>query len=303
MGFFYYDYFYMKEAPEFHIPEDDPLYSSQDGVLFNKDKTVLLRFPTESPIREYTVPDSVEKLGQFAFGKCKLETLKLNRVKSADMRAIWDCPNLRTLDFGTELSVITEGMVWGCHNLRQLTIPPNVTELEDCAIEMCTNLQDIVIPKTVKKLARVPFGCSGSITMHFEYNGAVIFVREQPLTPGKNGALIDFEEYDSAFQRLQFETRPLTAFLRLAYPADLTEEWRKFYTIFLRCHLRELTDDFFAKNRVEWMRLLVERDIIYADNIDRMIADSTKAETTTITAMLLEYKRRIAPEQDDEFEL
>ena len=302
MSFSYYDYFYMKKAPEFHIPEDDPNYFSEDGILFNKDKTVLLRFPTEGPIRHYKLPDSVEEIGQFAFGKCLLESLDLNRLKRAGKRAVWNCENLRELNFGTEIQVLTEGIVFGCHNLRELTIPPNVRELEDCSVEMCTNLQDVVIPKTVKKLGSAPFGCSGSVIMHFEYNGAVIFVREQALKSGKNGKLVDFEDYDSAFQRLQFETRPLTAFLRLAYPADLTEEWRKFYTSFLRRHIRELTDEFFAKNRVDWMRILIERGVIYEDNIDMMIVDSTNAGTTAITALLLDYKRK-SVSKEDEFEL
>lgn len=303
MGFSYYEYNYMKHAPEFDVPEDDPNYSSENGVLFNKEKTVLLRFPTESPMREYTVPDSVEELGMFAFGRCTLKSLHLNRVKRAALHAIWNCEQLSDLDFGTEIEVLTEGLLFGCHSLRHLTIPPNVRELEDCSIEMCTNLDEIVIPKTVKKLSRVPFGCSGSILLRLEYCDALLFVREQPLKGGKDGSLIDFEDYDSAFQRLQFETRPLTAFLRVAYPVDLTEEWHRFYLSFLRSHIRELTDQFFAENRAEWMQMAIECGIIYKDNIDWMIEDSTRAGTTAITALLLNYKKKVMPEADDEFEL
>ena len=63
-----------------------------------------------------------------------------------------------------------------------------------------------------------------------------------------------------------------------------------------------MTDEFFAKNRVDWMRILIERGVIYEDNIDMMIVDSTNAGTTAITALLLDYKRK-SVSKEDEFEL
>jgi len=45
-------------------------YSSQDGVLFNKDKTELLVYPAGKPDAAYTVPSSVTNIRAEAFFRC-----------------------------------------------------------------------------------------------------------------------------------------------------------------------------------------------------------------------------------------
>lgn len=54
---------------EIEVDENNKVYSSQDGVLFNKEKTELISFPT---LRKgsYTVPNSVKTIGSFAFYTC-----------------------------------------------------------------------------------------------------------------------------------------------------------------------------------------------------------------------------------------
>jgi len=55
-----------------HINVDaaNTAYSSENGVLFNKDKTKLLRYPAAKPGATYTVPKSVTCIGENAFGQC-----------------------------------------------------------------------------------------------------------------------------------------------------------------------------------------------------------------------------------------
>ena len=55
-----------------HINVDaaNTAYSSENGVLFNKDKTTLLRYPVAKPGATYTVPKSVTCIGENAFGQC-----------------------------------------------------------------------------------------------------------------------------------------------------------------------------------------------------------------------------------------
>ncbi|MBQ7597880.1 MAG: leucine-rich repeat protein [Clostridia bacterium] len=52
------------------VDEDNPVFSSKDGVLFNKDKTILLRYPAANPRKEYIVPLTVKKIGYRAFFSC-----------------------------------------------------------------------------------------------------------------------------------------------------------------------------------------------------------------------------------------
>lgn len=50
--------------------------SDIDGVLFNKDTTVLVSFPSENGPKTYFIPD-VEKIGNGAFFGCTLECLDI----------------------------------------------------------------------------------------------------------------------------------------------------------------------------------------------------------------------------------
>lgn len=50
-----------------HVDENNTWYSSEDGVLFNKDKTELVWYPSGRPGSVYSVPESVHTLQRFAF--------------------------------------------------------------------------------------------------------------------------------------------------------------------------------------------------------------------------------------------
>ena len=45
------------------VDENNPCFSSQDGVLFNKDKTELLQYPIGKSRTSYTIPKSVRDIG------------------------------------------------------------------------------------------------------------------------------------------------------------------------------------------------------------------------------------------------
>ena len=50
------------------VAGENAVFSSLDGVLFNQEKTELLRFPGGKDMESYEVPSSVQKIGDYAFG-------------------------------------------------------------------------------------------------------------------------------------------------------------------------------------------------------------------------------------------
>lgn len=63
------------ETGRFTADDNNPYFSSDEyGVLYNKDKTILLRFPVLSDITEYGIPEGVTTIAENAFsGTKKLE--------------------------------------------------------------------------------------------------------------------------------------------------------------------------------------------------------------------------------------
>ena len=51
---------------EFIVDEENKYFSSQDGVLFNKDKTVLISYPKMRQAKEYVVPETVKIIYDYA---------------------------------------------------------------------------------------------------------------------------------------------------------------------------------------------------------------------------------------------
>lgn len=57
----------MPYLKEIIVDKDNKYFSSQDGVLFDKDKTVLIAYPRMKRVNEYIVPESVKIIYDYAF--------------------------------------------------------------------------------------------------------------------------------------------------------------------------------------------------------------------------------------------
>lgn len=66
---------------EITVSEDNTSYSSEDGVLFNKDKTILYKYPAGKTAEEYVIPDTVKIIRDGAFENCTY----LKKVTIADI--------------------------------------------------------------------------------------------------------------------------------------------------------------------------------------------------------------------------
>lgn len=55
----------VKNIRDFIVDENNPCYSSENGVLFNKRKTTLITYPLSNKSKAYIVPESVSVLGFF----------------------------------------------------------------------------------------------------------------------------------------------------------------------------------------------------------------------------------------------
>ena len=61
---------YCSALTAIHVAEGNTAYSSEDGVLFNKDKTTLECYPIGKPETTYTVPATVTTFTTSAFENC-----------------------------------------------------------------------------------------------------------------------------------------------------------------------------------------------------------------------------------------
>lgn len=99
--------------------------SSVAGVLFSKDKSVLLCYP-EGIQGDYTIPESVTSIGHSAFSGCtNLKSITIpNSVTSISFSAFQDCTGLTTFTIPSGVTVFQSTALAGCTNISSLYAYP-----------------------------------------------------------------------------------------------------------------------------------------------------------------------------------
>ena len=158
----------------FHVRKGNMYYSDYDGVLFNQDKTTLVKYPLGNTKTEYHMPDSVVTInpyafnsnnnltnvifsknltviGSLAFENCKNITSVIcgNNTTTIASSAFSYCENLTSVVIGNNVTTIENSAFYGCINLRNLTLGNNLREIGSNAFSGCSSLTDIIIPDSV----------------------------------------------------------------------------------------------------------------------------------------------------------
>jgi len=186
---------------EISVDQNNPVYASVDGVLFNKDLTTLILYPTGKK-GDYTVPDSVVDTTDNAFNNCKnltritfpKEFMRVNIMSGCEQLAAIVIDDDNTVNSsvdgvlynkeGSELlkcpqgSEITKlivpdkvGMIWdgaffNCKNLTEIILPEGLTLIGDEVFSGCEKLTAIILPMSLRYLGKYVFArCSNLETI------------------------------------------------------------------------------------------------------------------------------------------
>ena len=151
---------------EFIVSENNPEYSSQDGVLFNKEKTVLLCYPDYKAEAVYTIPYGVVSIGVEAFkGNSRLtEVILSDSVRNIEAKAFKYAGKLTNVTFGGGLKSIGEGAFEGCQAMPAVRIPGTVTNIGDHAFYNCLALTSAILDNGVTNIGSSVFNECVSLT-------------------------------------------------------------------------------------------------------------------------------------------
>ncbi|PKM62995.1 MAG: hypothetical protein CVU97_02625 [Firmicutes bacterium HGW-Firmicutes-21] len=123
-------------------------YSSDiSGVLFNKNKTVLLQYPIGNIRKLYSVPSGVTEIGEGAFYLSKILTKVILPTGVTDINsyAFYFCTELISAAIPSSVTSIGSGAFFGCVSLTSVTIPANVKTIGDEAFAGCNALTHITV--------------------------------------------------------------------------------------------------------------------------------------------------------------
>ena len=142
----------------------NPFYASEDGVLFNQDKSYLIKYPVKKADDIYNIPKGVKGIADEAFRDCKyLKTVRMpEQVTEIGSAAFFACESLMDITIPSGITQIADRVFYGCVSLKNITIPDSVTSIDRSAFKDCKTLTDIIIPGKVKEIGdHVFMGCTG----------------------------------------------------------------------------------------------------------------------------------------------
>lgn len=145
---------------KFIVDSENPVYSSdEDGVLFDKNKTELLQYPANSTKTNYSIPDSVTSIGDYAFNDCKkLTSITIpDGVTSIGDYAFADCTNLTSVIIPDSVTSIGKNAFGNCSALTSVTLGDGLKSIGDSAFIYCDALSDISIGNNLESIGDYAF--------------------------------------------------------------------------------------------------------------------------------------------------
>ena len=144
------------------VSADNPNYSSQNGVLYNKDKTTLVLAPGASS-GSFTIPNSVKSIGDNAFSGCAgLTTITIpNSVTSIGNTAFRECSGITDITIPNSVTSIGDSAFYEFASLTSVTIGTGIASIGTSAFWSCVDLISVTIyAETPPVLGVTAFGSS-----------------------------------------------------------------------------------------------------------------------------------------------
>jgi hypothetical protein len=137
------------------VDTNNASFSSQNGVLYNKDKTTLTQYP-EGKTGAFTIPNSVTSIGFSAF---------------------IGCTSLTGVTIPDSVTSIARAAFYNCTSLANVTIGNGVTSIGEWAFFNCTDLTSVIFERAGINITYAKFPGSNSLLTAYAAGGIGTYTR------------------------------------------------------------------------------------------------------------------------------
>ena len=216
-------------------------FSAVNGVLFNKDGTVLLKYPTMLGT-SYSVPAGVVKIADNAFEGAQLRNIVFNKELKEIGSAAFRETRIARLLFPDGLTQIGES-AFASIPLTNLTLPDSVLSVGEAAFANCRRLAVITAGAGIQTIGSGAFGFISPMALFYGpaeecafktyaetnrhiYNGYFVVLHDpdgsERVAMALYGGTLDLEAPDVTGENLEFKGWYLDAACTEPLPKDMT---------------------------------------------------------------------------------
>lgn len=130
---------YADQLKNIFVSVSNTSYKHENGALYTKDGTKLIKYPPKSDATAFKVPETVTEISEYALSNAK---------------------NLKSLTLPLSLKDIESCAFNGCSSLEEIIIPDSIKSIGGSAFKCCTSIKNVTIGSGVQEIGRLAFyGC------------------------------------------------------------------------------------------------------------------------------------------------
>ena len=170
-----------------NVATDNQIYTSENGVLYDKKKTKLICVPGAKK-GKFEIPSSVTSIESWAFSECGgLSRVKIpSSVTSIGVCAFTGCSGLTSIKIPSSVTNIGDYAFDRCSGLTSIKIPSGVTSIDNYSFPNCGGLKSIKIPSSVTYIGNGEFADCGNLKNIEVESGNSVYSSENGILYDKN---------------------------------------------------------------------------------------------------------------------
>ena len=155
-----------KNLSDIVISDTNNNYIVKNGILYNKNMTRILCYPAGIKDTEFSVPETVKTIGDFAFYGAKvLESINIpDSVTNIGTDAFGECSGLKEVVIPDSVTSMGEAVFYKCTSLEKVKLSVNITSPNPAVFQYCSSLKEVVLPESMKFISFFMFSYCKEIT-------------------------------------------------------------------------------------------------------------------------------------------
>lgn len=143
-----------------YVDNNNAEYLSENGIIYNKDRSRLVYYPAGKEEEIFEVPDGVNSIAGGAFHSCKLKNIVLpDSLTEPESHAFTSAANLETIKLPDGVVKIPDGLFSACYNLKSVVLSEKTEKIGSYAFSHCYELNAIKLPDNISSIGAGAFEC------------------------------------------------------------------------------------------------------------------------------------------------